>query len=564
MEGIIRILKIVVVIIFLFIVFVFQLESEVVSFSSSDTLIVQTFTFDDIENRRGVFNFPTRNDTYQKIILQRTLKCDKKTTRDKYPCGEWDYSTNTVVYVNKADSVEEKFELEGFVTPYGKGLDLNGDCGFSWFYDVTDYATLLKGKVDISSGNKQELLDMKFFFIKGTPARNVLEIKNIYPLGHYIYKDLADDDTLKTINLLLREDAAGFKLRARISGHGHKGPRNCCEWDSKTHTYYDHGQVLYRWNVWKDCGYNPVYPQGGTWQFDRAGWCPGTPVDTYDFELTNKVMPGDTLEFDYGIEYYSDNGEKDGQFRMSHQLFSYGKPNFKNDAAIMDIISPSSKDTYSRINTSSKHPIIKIQNSGSNTLYSLDIEYGVLGKNEIKKFYKWVGRLEFLETETFHLADLTWSDFSIDSKFYVKIVKTNGNTDDYIKNNLMVSTVDLPITLPNKFIIHIESNDKDRAMENSYTITDENGKIFYERYIFADDTVYNDVISLEKGSYEFRLTDKYQDGMIKHWWNRNSNKERVGKNGKISIMDIDEEKDKVIKKLKFDFADEVSLQFLVE
>ena len=77
--------------------------------------------------------------------MVRTLKCDKKTTRDKYPCGEWDYSTNTVVYTIK-DSIEEQFELEGFVTPYGKGLDLNGECGFSWFYDVTDFEPLLKGR----------------------------------------------------------------------------------------------------------------------------------------------------------------------------------------------------------------------------------------------------------------------------------------------------------------------------------------------------------------------------------------------------------------------------------
>ena len=36
-----------------------------------------------------------------------------------------------------------------------------------------------------------------------------------------------------------------------------------------------------------DCGNNPIYPQGGTWPFDRAGWCPGTIVDYQKFELTH-------------------------------------------------------------------------------------------------------------------------------------------------------------------------------------------------------------------------------------------------------------------------------------
>ena len=541
----------------LIIILIFFFQINTYSNSASDTLTVQTFTFDDIEKRRGIFFFPESDDTYRKIIMVRTLKCDKRTTQDKYPCGEWDYSTNTIVYAHR-DSIEEKFELEGFVTPYGKGLDLNGECGFSWFYDVTDLAPLLKGKVDISSGNTQELLDMKFVFIKGTPARDVIEINNIYPLGHYKYQNLADDDTLKQVILPLRKDASGYKLRARISGHGHFGPRNCCEWDSKTHTYYTHGQVLYRWNVWKDCGYNPVYPQGGTWQFDRAGWCPGTPVDTYDFELTEKVMPGDTLEFDYGIEYYTDNGEKDGEFRMSHQLFTYGKPNFKNDAAVTDIISPSSKDVYGRINTSSKHPVIEIQNTGKNTLYSLDIEYGIVSGE--RKYFHWVGKLEFLSKENVNLSDLNWAGLLENSEFFAEIKKANGAEDDYSDNNIMTSKIDPPIILPNKFIIHIETNDKDRAKENSYTVTDQNGKIFFEREIFEDDTTYDDVIELKQGSYEFRLTDKYQDGMIRHWWYYSSDKEKVGKNGRIAIMDMDK---KVIKELKFDFADELNLQFVV-
>ena len=38
------------------------------------------------------------------------------------------------------------------------------------------------------------------------------------------------------------------------------------------------------WRVWTECAGNPVYPQGGTWVYDRAGWCPGQASDVNEFE----------------------------------------------------------------------------------------------------------------------------------------------------------------------------------------------------------------------------------------------------------------------------------------
>ena len=378
-----------------------------------DTLIVQTFTFNDIEKRRDFFEFPDDDRTWEKIYMHRTLKCDEQTKQDSFPCGEWDYSTFTLLYIPVDDTVEV-FELENYVTPYGMGIDLNGDCGWTYVYDVTDYAPLLKGRVEISSGNQQELLDMKFIFVEGIPLRDVISVKNLYPWGNYKYEEIAIDSVMQPFELILDPKASGYMLRARISGHGHHGPRNCCEWDNKTHTYYANESVLFRWNIWKNCGDNPIYPQGGTWQFDRAGWCPGAAVDTYDFELTNFINPGDTIMFDYGIEMYKDNGEKGGNYRQCHQLFSYGKPNFANNVEVYDIIAPSDKDEYSRKNPICKDPEIIIRNSGSNTLRSLTINYGL--ENEEIYTYIWNGKLEFTGKENVTLPNINWQDFQITTK----------------------------------------------------------------------------------------------------------------------------------------------------
>lgn len=522
-----------------------------------DTLVVQTFTFADIEKRRDVFDFPDDDRSWEKIFMHRTLKCDEQTKQDSFPCGEWDYSTFTLLHIPKGDTTEI-FELENYVTPYGMGIDLNGECGWTYIYDVTDYAPLLKGKVDISSGNQQELLDMKFIFIEGTPPRDVVSVENVYDWGSYKYEHIATDSLLKPQEIVLDKNASAYKLLARISGHGHQGPRNCCEWDRKTHTYSVNGYVLDRWLIWKNCGDNPIYPQGGTWQFDRAGWCPGTPVDTYELEISDFFQPGDTLMLDYEIEMYRDNGEKDGMFRQCHQLISYGKPNFETNAEIYDIITPSDKDGYSRKNPIIKDPEIIIRNSGSHTLKSLIINYGLKGGRPYS--YIWNGNLEFTEQEHVILPNIDWKDFS-NTTFQVIISDPNGTIDEYPYNNKMTSTIVVPDLLPSKFTIHIEVQGLGRAKENAFYLINSVGTVILKKESFEDNEVYKKLVNLEPGLYELKIIDRREDGMIRQWWYGSSKPELVGKNGKIELLDID---GKLLKKLKYDFAESEIYRFRIE
>ncbi len=445
-----------------------------------DTLVVQTFRWDDPSPEgwgapyRDTFDFPDDGRTWEKILMVRRLKCDSATKGDQYPCGEWDYHTHTMVYLPDGDTVEG-FELGSFITPYGKRLVMGGGQGWTWVYDVTDYAPLLRGKVDLKSGNNQELRHMQFIFVEGTPPRDVISVENLYPQGLYKYGDLADDSVLKARSLVLDPLAGSYMLRARISGHGHNGPRNCCEWDSKTHSYYINGWDHFRWNVWKDCGFNPIYPQGGTWPFDRAGWCPGTKVDEYDFDLTPFVHPGDTVTIDYGIEMYRDNGEKDGEFRMSHQLFTYGPPNFRLDAAMEDVIVPSGKDSYSRVNPVCGSPVVVIRNLGAQPLHKLTITYGLKGGPRSE--YLWTGKLGFLEKEAVSLPAPDWMGFDGPLVFEVTLSKPNGKDDERPHNNHMVSTVVAPEVLPAEFVLYLEPNDLGRDRDNAYTISDACGAV---------------------------------------------------------------------------------------
>ena len=529
----------------------------------ADSIVVQVVTWEALSPEgwgaqyHKTVTFPNGDQSWAQILMIQTLKCDSTTAADQFPCGEWDYIWDTMIKVPRADTTET-FSLASFVTPYGKRLDLGGERGWEWTYDVTDYAPFLQGFRNIVTGNNQELLDLKFIFIPGTPVREVLSVENIYPYGSYTYAHLADDSLLTEREIVLNPQAVGYSLKARVSGHGHHGPLNCCEWDSKTHTYFINKYEKFRWNVWKDCGNNPIYPQGGTWPFDRAGWCPGTPVDEYDFELTPLVNPGDTILIDYAIEPYSENGEGEGNFRMSHQLFSYGPITHQLDAAVAEIVVPSSKQQHRRRNPSLGHPQIVIRNDGDIPLQSVVIKYGLLkGK---KTRFTWFGYLEFGQEERVYLPVPRWKGLRHDQRFVVSLDAPNGRRDENRANDQRLSRVLLPVTLPNRFSISILTNNLGRARESACILTDAGGSAIYQNADFQDSTRTEIPFNLARGYYEFRFTDQMEDGISRHWWYRNSNPEFIGINGEIQFTAQDST---VLQSFPPDFGEEIRFGFWI-
>ncbi|MEI6457088.1 MAG: LamG domain-containing protein, partial [bacterium] len=85
-------------------------------------------------------------------------------------------------YYGDPFEILERFELARYITPYGNNLSL-GD-GWTWLYDLTDYAPLLRDSVHLTAGNWQELLDVKFKMIEGTPPRDAISVTNIYTGTH--------------------------------------------------------------------------------------------------------------------------------------------------------------------------------------------------------------------------------------------------------------------------------------------------------------------------------------------------------------------------------------------
>ena len=69
---------------------------------TSDSIVVQTLTYDSTWTRRGKYVFPPATQKFRKIVMYHSLKCYPGKSGDgNYACGEWDYLTYTFLYDHK-------------------------------------------------------------------------------------------------------------------------------------------------------------------------------------------------------------------------------------------------------------------------------------------------------------------------------------------------------------------------------------------------------------------------------------------------------------------------------
>ena len=428
---------------------------------------------------------------------------------------------HTLKYYDEPFEVVDQYEIGRFITPYGIGLDLGPD-GFTWTYDVTDYAPLLQGKVDISSGNLQELHDLKFLFIKGTAPRDVIDIKRVWgPVRSYRYDALDNDTKLSEKEVQLNPDAKQFKLVTRLTGHGHYSNTgaspHCCEWKDNTHYLMVNGKQVASWHIWQthDCALNPVYPQGGTWPGAREGWCPGDKVKDNNFELT-KYIEGNSVKLDYAITPVPEDnqGMGKGNYYIAMQLIEYGDFKFDNDAEVYNVIMPSNDPYYSRKNPICANPMVVIRNNGRNPITALTIKYKVSGG--VEETYNWVGNIPSNEMVTISLP-ISGSEFWIGDKehaFIVTVYNEDGSEDDYHENSTFLSHFDMPDLLPEKVIIEYKTNK--RPQHFTYEVKDLEGNVVLRKFGLSPETVYRDTLNFPPGCYTFEFTDMYDLG-LSYW-----------------------------------------------
>jgi hypothetical protein len=476
--------------------------------------------------RWGVF--PDKDVPVRKIMMHVTFGCP-----DSLRCADWDYLDHIILERKGGMEGEQLgWEIGRIITPYGGFY--GRDWQFSWEVDVTDFSLVLRDSAEISyihsgyepNDDRGWVVTLKFIIITGTPSLLPISITEIYN-HHFPYGDssLPIEDSLRPATFKAASGANFARLRLTQTGHGMDRPDNCAEFCSKYREFWFNGQLWEKRQMWMECGDNPLYPQAGTWIFDRGNWCPGWLMQPEVFDLP--VIPGNEHRFQLVMEPYIATEINQGKQVISAYLVQYAEPVFKTDVSFEDIMVPSDKDIYSRKNPSGANPQIIVKNNGQDTIRDMKIVYCTEGYLE-KKFL-WKGIIGPQEKATIDLPGVIESQKGM-NRFIVTLHNPNGQPDEYPADNGMESLFTPAPVHDSVLVFYLQTNNEPE--HNGWQLLSSDGKTLRERAVgsLKPQNVYLDTFLLTQGAYQLVLTDTAGDG-LEFWFNTE------GGRGEARLMD---------------------------
>ena len=494
--------------------------------------------------------FPSPQVPIRSIKLKVRFGCP-----DNMRCADWDYKDHiTIRRTGGVTGASQDYEIGRMLTPYGGAF--GKDWEFDWEVDVTDFSLLLRDSVEIEynhtgyepNEDRGWTVTLDFEIITGKPAWEPLAIQKIYD-GYFPYGDSTNsiETALKPVAFTTNEESDFVRLRVVQTGHGMDKPDNCAEFCNKYRELWVDGELIEKRDVWKHCGDNPLYPQAGTWIYDRANWCPGNLMQPAIYNLPLEAGREHTV--DINMETYV-SSEPSAHESITAYLIQYKNGAAKNDVRIEDIIKPSLKDNHRRKNPASMHPEIVVRNMGTATIRSLEVQYGIVGKD--RKTYKWKGKLAS-GADTIIILPGTIEGEAGQNRFEVALSKPNGKRDEYGKDNAMIVPFEAAPIHENVVIVYLLTNNQPE--QNKYFVRDAEGKIIKERAFdtLEANTVFRDTLRLPPGNYQFTLLDSAGDG-LEFWANPE------GGRGKVRLLNTD---GAMLKDFESDFGSSVQYSFKV-
>lgn len=241
-------------------------------------------------------NLPSYLGAYDSIFATLVVTCPPG------GCGEWD----RIASIDVKSPEGNWFEIIRYITPYGKAC--------SHKVNLTDYMSLLQGKVafrvNCGTTDNGYLYALNFDFKEGIPAHKYSQVTKIwkksYPFGDFINLQPVVD-----VVYPFPIGAMTSKLKLVSTGHGwgDLNTANAAEFYDATHNIWINGAKTFTQHNWTTCNPNPdgCMPQNGTWQYNRAGWCPGSIAKPFDYDLTQYISGGNIgLKYTF-YEQYLDN-----------------------------------------------------------------------------------------------------------------------------------------------------------------------------------------------------------------------------------------------------------------
>jgi hypothetical protein len=453
--------------------------------------------------------FPTPDKAVRRIVMNLTLAYPKDRA-----IAHWDYMDRVkILRQGGVNGKKINLEIGRMLTPYGSNF--KEDWSYTWSVDVTDFQAFLRDSVEIeyihSGYESPDLgwdLTIGFDITYGPPVADFISMEKMWD-GNFQYGNPENpiEEQLAPMKIKTAEGASFGRFRIQHTGHGMDRPSGCSEFCSRWRELIFDGEVVDHRDMWKECGDNPLYPQGGTWIFDRAYWCPGDlqVPDIIDIPLSKKQH---TL--DLNMEPFTANNIDQPREQITSYFFQFAEPNNTNDVRIEEIIAPNKKDNYNRFNPRGFSPIIQVRNLGKETLTSLDIVYKAVGFEE--KHFKWEGDLGFYEAAVITLPGEIDSNNGTNT-FSVTLNNPNGVEDGWDDdNNMDVRFEGIP-TIPGDIVVEFMTNN--RPKDNwLYLVNNAYDTLYAQTPETLDTaTTYMDTLHLEDGNYFLQLVDTAGDGL---------------------------------------------------
>lgn len=495
--------------------------------------------------------FPSTDADYRKVTLWITYACP-----DSLHCGEWDYIDQINLRRAGGEAAPVRnFELARMISPYG--WRFGADWKFTWHVDITDFGLLLHDSVEIefvhtgyeSNSDRGWKITLDFEITEGRPAMRCLGMDTLW-CGSFPYGDSAQpiEKLIRPVVFLGPVGAEFARVRIHQTGHGMDDSANCAEFCKKYRQLIFDDSLFAQRYLWRECGDNPLYPQSGTWIFDRSNWCPGAVVypDQYDLQIKS----GRSHKVEMAMEPYINPNKPPANWQIYSYLFYYERPWAMNDVSIEEIITPSKLDEYSRANPVCGQLRLVIKNNGRDTLRSAEIQYGV---GEDQNSFGWIGSLATNATAEITLPGIIpLGPVDKPSRILVRVDSPNGQMDEYPADNSKYSSTAWTPLYPAKFLMAIRTN-RD-SMQTSYRITDVEGNDVHRRAAEAltIDTLYLDTITCNFGCNRLVVGDTAGDG-LDFWFNAE------GGYGYARLLDLN---GKLIKSFNSDFGSSIDHWFI--
>jgi Peptide-N-glycosidase F, C terminal/Secretion system C-terminal sorting domain len=502
--------------------------------SPGDTTIVST---SPVLNADGSASYDTlivlpSATTYRKIYLVYTVNSHACAAGSTY-CHQWDYIGNVTLKSPHGDTVELARIITPFATSGWSRFPSPPGWSEDYVFDVTDFAPLLKDSITINSalgvGSPGYGIYTKLIFIEGTPDRNTISIKRVYAHGGtYGSATNPIDNNFPVTSETAPAGTVSAAFRFIVTGHG-SDANYCCEFAEHYYDLYLNGSSILRQNIWRtDCGFNELYPQGGTWLYNRSNWCPGSSVIPY-YDALPGVTAGSSYNVNVVFEPYTVTSPS-GNYDASASVVYYGGMNKTLDASIEDIIAPSSSPQHFRENPGNNLPIVHIHNSGSTAISSVSFQYGMV--DSTMQTYTWSGALASLADTIISLpASISMTYLSANATsgtfpFIIAITGVNGTPDADQTNDTMrsqfIAAPRWPDTLAVRMLTSNLSADGSDINVNpadaSWYITNVSGDTILSRTNTTYSTLYIDTLTLPaNGFYKFTVSSPgFCSGL--HWW----------------------------------------------